>query len=140
MEHILEIIGNTVTFVRTREYKGRSPWPTQVRDYLRRETLPRLCLLLVGAGEVNHACQNSPLKVEYKDLFETVLDRVGKLTNNHNAYRRVLNLLNVLVMCCLLHWFHIEHFNMTSRRPYWCTKITRETELNSFVPLNLGRC
>lgn len=80
VEHVLEIIGNTVTFVRTREYKGRSP--TQVKDYLKRETLPRLCLLLVDAGEVNHACQNSTLKVEYKDLFETVLDRVGKLTIN----------------------------------------------------------
>ena len=78
MDHVLEIIGNTVTFVTTREFKGTSP--TQVRDYLERENLPRICLLLVDADEVNRACRNSLLEeLEYKDLFKTVLDRVGKL-------------------------------------------------------------
>ena len=75
VDHVLEIIGNTVTFVTTR-LKGTSP--TQVRDYLERENLPRICLLLVDADEVNRASLLEEL--EYKDLFKTVLDRVGKLS------------------------------------------------------------
>ena len=42
-----------------------------------RENLPRICLLLVDADEVNRASLLEEL--EYKDLFKTVLDRVGKL-------------------------------------------------------------
>ena len=80
VDHVLEIMGNTETLVK---FKGRSP--TQVTDYLKRKNLLGICLLLVDANKVNRACLNSLLeREEYKDLFKTVLDRVGKLPGRYS--------------------------------------------------------
>ena len=94
MDHVLETIGNTVTV--TTRLKGTSP--TQVKNYLVRENLPRICLLLVDADEVNRASLLEEL--QYKDLFKTVLDRVGKLPwGNSWSYSRefLLGVCSMLV-------------------------------------------
>ena len=78
--HTFESIAPLLDLAMDQPFKTYSP--AQVKCYLEINS-PRFCVLVVNAETVQDDPQSSPrLKDEYKELFKTVLNKVGKLSGH----------------------------------------------------------
>ena len=81
MKSVLHVFGDIrpkLNLSENPQVENRSP--TKVKRYLE-ENLFRFCVLVVDAETVKDAYDNLPeRKMEYEELFKTVVDRVGKIS------------------------------------------------------------